>query len=76
MSDSHTLRLTIAGQTFGLKANKDSEIDLKDVSTEVNARIQKLQAAGLGSTQRASIMAAFQLAYELKQVSARCRPTP
>ena len=64
MSASTRLKLKIAGLDFSLKAQERDIERLQQVAQEVDQRIQELQNSGLGSAQRAAVMAAFQYAYE------------
>lgn len=63
--DKQPLRITIAGQNFGLRAAPQDVERLQQAAERAQQRIEILQKSGVGSTQRAAILAAFQLAYEL-----------
>lgn len=68
MSEATRIKLKIAGQEYGLKADESEQEKLLETADAVSERIKQLQKAGLGSIQRAATMAAFQFAYELAGV--------
>ncbi|MBN1518224.1 cell division protein ZapA [Candidatus Sumerlaeota bacterium] len=74
--EKQPLRLTIAGQNFGLRAAPDDVDRLREAADRAQQRIESLQKSGIGSTQRAAILAAFQLAYELDNIPQAAAPAP
>ncbi len=66
-ADEH-LELTLMGEKFRLKAPLASHDRLQSVAQMVNERIQALHRDGGALTlQRATLMSAFQFAYEVRE---------
>lgn len=67
-----TLEVVLANEKFRLKAPAENHAKLLEVAEAVNQRIQSLhQDGGALTIQRAALMAAFQFAFELDEVTLR-----
>ena len=67
-----SLELNLCGERFRLRAGPGSHERLRQVAERVNQRIDELRKGGGALTlQRASLMAAFQFAYEFEELGGR-----
>lgn len=67
-----SLEIVLASEKFRLKAPQDSHALLLVVAEEVNRRVQMLHEEGGALTlQRAALMAAFQFAFESREMGER-----